>query len=103
MSILMNKAALADFFEQNLNHFQTQEELAMNKAAVEQLMNTLNEIIGLSVESRIKLEALERVQENSNPLLHAEYLGEIENLKEQRTFQLNPATIADLKSKLLES
>jgi len=47
----------------------------MNKAAVEQLMNTLNEIIGLSVESRIKLEALERVQENSNPLLHAESLG----------------------------
>ena len=75
----------------------------MNKAAVELLMNTLDEIIGLSVEGRIKLEALEHVQENSNPLLHAEYLGEVENLKEQRTFQLNPATIADLKSKLLES
>lgn len=53
--------------------------------------NVLGEIIALSVENQIKLEALEQVLVKTNPVVHELYLGQIETLRKQKAVKLTLA------------
>ena len=54
----------------------------MNNVNGQRFMDSLKEVIDLLVENRIKLDALEQVFKETNPLVHELYLGEIETLIE---------------------
>jgi hypothetical protein len=56
------------------------------------------EIIELAVENRIRLEALEKVFAETNPLLHELYIGEIENLRKEKSKQMTETLLAGLKA-----
>ena len=56
----------------------------MSKAAGQPSTNTLSKVVHLLVEDRIKLDALEHVLKETNPLVHEFYLGTIENLRAQK-------------------
>ena len=55
------------------------------------LINALDGIIALEVQNQIKLEAWEQVFENTNPLVHELYRGEVETLSKQKAVRLNLA------------
>jgi hypothetical protein len=74
----------------------------MSKAAGQQSTNTLSRVVDLLVEHRIKLDALEYVLKETNPLVHELYLGTIENLQAQKTAELKKVLTVRLKSKLSE-
>jgi hypothetical protein len=74
----------------------------MSKAAGQPSTNTLSSVVDLLVEHRIKLDALERVLEETNPLVHELYLGTIENLRAQKVAELKRALTVRLKSKRSE-
>jgi len=61
-------------------------------------MNALREVVDLLVESRIKLDALENVVKEINPLLHERYLGEIEVVKKRKASEFKQALAASLKA-----
>jgi len=61
-------------------------------------MNALREVVDLLVESRIKLDALENVVKEINPLLHQRYLGEIEVVKKRKASKFKQALAASLKA-----
>ena len=61
----------------------------MSKAASQPLTNALSSLVDLLVEHRIKLDALEHVLKETNPLAHELYLGTIENLRAQKTAEMN--------------
>ena len=63
----------------------------MSRATGQPSVNALKEVIDLSVESRIRLDALERVLKEINPLLHDRYLSEIENLRKRKASELKKA------------
>ena len=71
-----------------------------NRAA---LKDGLRKVVDLCVESRIKLEALESVLKEINPLLHERYLGEVEVVKERKASALKQALTASLKAELTQS
>lgn len=54
------------------------------------------------VEHRIKLDALEHVLRETNPLVHEFYPGTIENLRAQEAAELKKALTVRLKSQLSE-
>ena len=56
----------------------------MSKAAGQTSTNNLSSVVDLLVEHRIKLDALEHVLKETNPLLHEFYLGTIENLRAKK-------------------
>jgi hypothetical protein len=70
----------------------------MPDPAADGLTNTLEEIIELAVENRIRLEALEKVFGETNPLLHELYIGEIENLRKEKSKQMTETLLAGLKA-----
>ena len=72
----------------------------MSKAAGQLPTDTLSRVVDLLVEHRIKLDALEHVLKETNPLVHEFYLGTIENLQAQKTAELKKALTVRLKSKL---
>ena len=72
----------------------------MNTVNGQHFMDTLKEVIDLLIENRIKLDALEQVFKETNPLVHELYLGEIEKLRERKARKLNQALTASLKAKL---
>jgi len=74
----------------------------MSKASGQPLTNTLSSVVDLLVEQRIKLDALEHVLKETNPLAHELYLGTIENLRAQKTAELKKVLTVRLKSKLSE-
>jgi len=74
----------------------------MSKAAGQQSTKTLSRVVDLLVEYRIKLDALEHVLKETNPLVHELYLGTIENLKAQKTPEVNRLLTQTFKSKLTE-
>jgi hypothetical protein len=59
-------------------------------------------VIDLLVESRIKLDALEHVLKETNPLVHEFYLGTIENLRAHKAEEVNRVLTQTLKSKPTE-
>ena len=63
----------------------------------------LREVVDLLVESRIKLDALDNVLKEINPLLHERYLGEIEVVRERKASALKQALTANLKAKVTQS
>jgi hypothetical protein len=63
----------------------------------------LREVVELLVENRIKLDALDNVLKEINPLLHGRYLGEIEVVKERKASALRQALAGSLKAKLTQS
>jgi hypothetical protein len=67
------------------------------------LMSVLSEVTDLLVQTRIRLDALEEVLKQTNPLVHELYLGTIENLQAQRAAELGRTLTLSLKSKLAES
>jgi len=74
----------------------------MSKVAGQSSTNTLSSVVDLLVEHRIKLDALEHVLKETNPLAHELYLGTIENLRAQETAELKKVFTVRLKSKLSE-
>jgi len=72
----------------------------MSKAADQPLTNTLSSVVDLFVEHKIKLDALEYVLKETNPLAHELYLGMIENLQTQKTAEFKKVLTGRLKSKL---
>jgi hypothetical protein len=74
----------------------------MSKTAGQPSTNTLSGIVDLLVEHKIKLDAMEHVLKETNPLAHELYLGTIENLRAQRTAELKKVLTVRLKSELSE-
>jgi|tagenome__1003787_1003787.scaffolds.fasta_scaffold19757402_2 hypothetical protein len=54
-------------------------------------MSSLEKIITLLVETQIKVEAFEQVLEETNPLIHQVYLGELQKLTEEKAVELTLA------------
>ena len=77
--------------------------MAKKSTAGKRLMDELEEIIALSVENRIKIEALEQVLVKTNPMVHELYLGEVETIGEQKRMKLTLALTERLRTKLSES
>ncbi len=75
----------------------------MSRATSQPSMNALRGVVDLLVESRIKLDALENVLKEINPLLHERYLGEVEVVKERKASELKQALTGRLKPKLAQS
>jgi hypothetical protein len=71
--------------------------MAMKSTAGKAQRNVLGEIIALSVENEIKLEALEQVLVKTNPLVHELYLGQIDTIRKQKAAKLNLAITANPK------
>ena len=67
-----------------------------------QSTNTLRSVVDLLVEHRVKLDALEHVLKETNPLVHELYLGTIENLQAQKTAEVNRLLTQTFKSKRTE-
>ena len=72
----------------------------MNNASQKTLMDVFSEIIALSVDNQIKLDAFERVIKEINPLLHEVYLGEVETLTLQNAAKRNLALSKAVREKL---
>ena len=75
----------------------------MSKTTGQPSMNILSRVVDLLVEQRIKIDALEHVLKETNPLMHELYLGTIENLQAQETAELKRVLTLRLKSKLSDS
>jgi hypothetical protein len=75
----------------------------MSKVAVQPPTNTLGSVVDLLVEHMIKLDALERVLKETNPLAHDLYLGTIKNLRAQRAAEVNRVLTQTLESQPAES
>jgi hypothetical protein len=60
----------------------------MNKAPGQPSPNALCRVVDLLVEHTIKLDALDHVLKETNPLVHEFYLGTIENLQAQKKAEL---------------
>jgi hypothetical protein len=72
----------------------------MSKAAGQPPTDTLSRVVDLLVEHKIRLDALEHVLKETNPLAHELYLGTIKNLQAQETAELKELLTVRLKSKL---
>jgi hypothetical protein len=81
---------------------QDRKATEMRKTAGQQSINTLSRVVDLLVEHRIKLDALEYVLKETNPLVHELYLGTIENLQSQKTVEVNRVLSQTHKSKPTE-
>jgi hypothetical protein len=71
----------------------------MSKAAGQPPTDTLSRVVDLFVEQKIRLDALEHVLKETNPLAHELYLGTIKNLQPQKTAELKELLTVRLKSK----
>jgi hypothetical protein len=70
----------------------------MSKAAGQPSTNALSRAVDLLVEHSIKLDALEHVLKETNPLVHEFYLGTFENLRAQKAAELNQLLTQTLES-----
>jgi len=74
----------------------------ISRSPGQQSTNTLRSVVDLLVEHRVKLDALEHVLKETNPLVHELYLGTIENLQAQKTAEVNRLLTQTFKSKRTE-
>jgi hypothetical protein len=75
----------------------------MSKAAGQPSTNTLSGVVNLVdllVEHEIKIDALEHVLKETNPLVHELYLGIMEKLRSQKAAELKKVLTIRLTSKL---
>ncbi len=91
-----------DYLCERENHNPDRRGTEMSKAAGQPSTNNLRSVVDLLVEHRIKLDALEHVMKETNPLLHEFYLGTIENLRAQKAAEVNQGLTQTLKPKLPE-
>jgi hypothetical protein len=77
---------------------QTRRGAEMSKAAGQPSTKAFSRVVDLLVEHRIKLEALEHVLKETNPVAHELYLGEIENLRAQKAAEVNQVLTQTLES-----
>jgi len=75
---------LHDHLDERENQNPEQRGTKMSKTAGHPPANTLSRVVDLLVEHKIKLDALEHVLKETNPLVHEFYLGTIENLRAQK-------------------
>ena len=61
----------------------------MSRVTGPRLPNALVRVVDLLVEHRIRLDALEHVLKETNPLAHDLYLGTIENLRARNAAEVN--------------
>jgi len=61
----------------------------MSRVTGQRLPNSLVKVVDLLIEHRIRLDALEHVLKETNPLAHALYLGTIENLRVRKAAEVN--------------
>lgn len=71
----------------------------MSKVTGQAPTNTLSRVVDLLLEQGIKIDALEHVLKETNPLAHELYLGTIENLQTQKTAEVKRVFTETLKSK----
>ena len=69
----------------------------MKQAAGQRSNNDLSRVVDLLVEQRIKLDALEQILKETNPLMHEFYLGTIENLRAQKAAEVRQVLTQTLK------
>ena len=74
----------------------------MSKAAGQPLANVLSEMVDLLVESRIRIDAMERIVVKTNSVAYALYLDTIENLRRHKAEEVNRVLTQTLKSKPTE-
>jgi hypothetical protein len=75
----------------------------MSKATGQPPMNAFSRVVDLLVEHRIRLDALEHVLKETNPLAHELYLGTIENLQAQKAGEVHQVLTQMLQSQPSES
>ena len=75
----------------------------MSKAAGQAPTNAFSTVVDLLVEHRIKIDALEHVLKEINPLVHELYLGTIENLRAQKAAEVNQVLTQTIESQPAES
>jgi hypothetical protein len=75
----------------------------MKQAAGQRSNNDLSRVVDLLVEQRIKLDALEQVLKETNPLMHEFYLGTIENLRAQKAAEVRQVLTQTLNPQPSES
>ena len=75
----------------------------MTKLANQSSNDSLRQLIDLVVENRIRLDALNEVFKQTNPLVHELYLGEIENLRMQSATELARTIANEVKTTLRTS
>jgi hypothetical protein len=61
----------------------------MSRVTGQRLPNALVKVVDLLIEHRIRLDALEHVLKETNPLAHDLYLGTIENLRARKAAEVN--------------
>jgi hypothetical protein len=64
------------------------KEKEMGKVAGQPSTNTLNRVVNLLIESRIRIDAMEQVLVKTNPVAYELYLGMIENLQAQKAAEV---------------
>jgi hypothetical protein len=74
----------------------------MSKAAGQPSTNTLNRVVNLLIESRIRIDAMEQVLVKTNPVAYELYLGMIENLQAQKAAEVKRVLTQTRKSKPTE-
>jgi hypothetical protein len=75
------------------------KEKEMSKVAGQPSTNTLNRVVNLLIESRIRIDAMEQILVKTNPVAYQLYLGAIEDLQAQKTAEVNRVLTRTLKSK----
>jgi len=61
----------------------------MSRVTGQRLPNALVKVVDLLIEHRIRLDALEHVLKETNPLAHDLYLGTIENLRARKAAEVD--------------
>jgi hypothetical protein len=75
----------------------------MKQAAGQRSNNDLSGVVDLLVEQRIKVDALEQILKETNPLMHEFYLGTIENLRAQKAAEVRQVLTQTLNPRHSES
>jgi hypothetical protein len=75
----------------------------MKQAAGQRSNNDLSRVVDLLVEQRIKLDALEQILKETNPLMHEFYLGTVENLRAQKAAEVRQVLTQTLNPQPSES
>ena len=71
----------------------------MSKAAGQPLPHALTKVVDLLIESRIRIDAMEQILVKTNSVAYELYLGTIDNLRAQKTAEVNRVLAQTLKSK----
>jgi hypothetical protein len=71
----------------------------MRDSTNESVANAFRGVLDFIVEDRIRLDAVERVLRETNPLMHEFDLGQLENLRKQEMSKLKRALAAEVSQR----